>query len=234
MKNIILSFLFLFTIASQIKAQNRDYMSQVSQVNFLAVEQNLFKRTDFELRGHPYWHNKWIPASIDVGAVTMDSVPTKFLVYGNQQIMALKPEGDSIFIPFQLVREVRFYPSDGEVLRLVRQAHADNKAGELFYTPHDGRYKLLIKPSCTLSLGSAENGYSGRNYDEFIPNTETFIALPGNEKLQKIKRNEKSLFKVLPEHEKEIRTYIKDNKLDLDKDLDLASVIEYYEKLEQQ
>ena len=209
-------------------------MSQVNKVNFLSVEQNLFKRADFELHGHPYWYNQWMPASIEFGAVTMDSVPSKFLIYGEQQIMALKPSGDSIYLPIQMVREVRFHPHDGEELRVVKQSHAENKAGEFFYIPHDGRYKLLIKPTCTLNLAPAETGFSGRNYDEFIPKTETYLLLPDNDQLQKIKRNEKSVLKLLSNHDKEMHSFIKENKLDLDKDLDLAKVIIYYEKLESQ
>ena len=77
-----------------------------------------------------------------------------------------------------------------------------------------------------------EGGYSAdRRYDQFVDKYDLYFMKKGGNMLYKAKKSKKQVIAAFPDHEKEISSYIKSNKLDLKEDSSLVKLLVYYDTL---
>ena len=77
-----------------------------------------------------------------------------------------------------------------------------------------------------------EDVYSAnRKYDEFVDKYDLFFLKKGDNVLYQAKKSKKQMIAAFPDHEKEISSFIKSNKLNLKDDESLVSLLRYYDSL---
>jgi hypothetical protein len=77
-----------------------------------------------------------------------------------------------------------------------------------------------------------EGGYGpDRRYDEFKDKYDLYFMIKREYILYKARKSKKQLVAAFPDHEKEISSFIKANKLNLKEDESLVSLLKYYDSL---
>ena len=100
---------------------------------------------------------------------------------------------------------------------------------EVLYNKSSTVYKVYEKDWVKANY---EGGYSAdRKYDEFVDKYDLYFLKHGENALYKSKKSKKHVIAAFPEHEKEISSFIKSNKLNLKEDQSLIRLLEYYDTL---
>jgi hypothetical protein len=185
------------------------------------------------VRGTPYWKNTWEYVKItSVDGKVYSNVPLKYDVYSNMANVK-NSKGDSISTELTNIKEIQFL-STGQIFvkeplldktddvknygRLYEQLYKGSKV--TFYQDHR---KEFIK-------ADYQGGYNAnRRYDELVD--EKVMYLKNGNRIEKIKINEKSVLRVLSDKEKELKEFIKKEKISIRTDKDVIRVIKYYETL---
>jgi len=109
------------------------------------------------------------------------------------------------------------------------EANAETIFAEVLYNKASFVYKVYEKEWLKANY---EGGYSAdRKYDEFVDKYDLYFLKQGEHTLYKSKKSKKQVREAFPEHESEISSYIKSNKLDLKEDQALVKLMKYYDSL---
>ena len=100
---------------------------------------------------------------------------------------------------------------------------------EVLYNKASDVYKVYYKDWLQANY---EGGYSAdRRYDQFVDKYDLYFIKAGENMLYKARKSNKLIKEAFPEHEKEISSFLKSNKLDLKEGEALVQLMEYYDTL---
>jgi hypothetical protein len=185
------------------------------------------------VRGTPYLKNVWQNAQItSVEGKVYSNVPLKYDVYSN--LLAVKnSKGDSISSETAYMKEFTWI---GTGMTFVKEPLLDNTTDIKNFSRF---YQQLFKGNKTTLLknfrkellkADYQGGYSAnRRYDELIDEVDYFLK-KGNQ-IEKIKLNEKNVLKFTFDKEKEVKDFLKKQKLNLKNEADVIKLLQFYETL---
>lgn len=185
------------------------------------------------VRGTPYLKNAWQNAQLtSVEGKVYSNVPLKYDVYSN--LLAVKnSKGDSISSETINIKEFTWV---GTGMTFVKEPLLDNATDIKNFSRF---YQQLFKGNKTTFLknyrkellkADYQGGYSAnRRYDELIDEVDYFLK-KGNQ-IEKIKLNEKSVLKFTFDKEKEVKEFLKKQKLNLKNEADVIKLLQFYETL---
>jgi hypothetical protein len=185
------------------------------------------------VRGTPYLKNVWQNAQIiSIEGKVYNNVPLKYDVYSN--LLAIKnSKGDSISTETTNIKEFTWI---GTGMTFVKEPLLDNTTdlknfGRLYQQIFKGNKTTLLKNyRKELLKADYQGGYNAnRRYDELIDETDYYLKK--DTQIEKIKLNEKNIVKFLADKEKEVKDFIKKQKLNLKNETDVVKLLQYYESL---
>jgi hypothetical protein len=185
------------------------------------------------VRGTPYLRNQWTPGLVKYKDGKVSKGVFKVDVYGNS-LMALLPSGDSMVVVDKGVEEVNLELAEEqtEVLKkylLEPARHADGTYAVLLYS---GPTRFLIHKKKNLMQASYQGGYSaGRPYDEFIDASSYYIHPEGAQPVKINRLNKKNVLGALPKHAQQVKSYLAEQKLDLQQEADVVRLLQYYDSM---
>jgi hypothetical protein len=234
MRSLTLSLYFLLLLCS-LQAQTGQISGILGNRPFMDLFRRLNMDNSRSLRGSPFWHPNWEKGIFVFNDKTLvKDVPVKILFFEEPSVIAKRPEGDSIIINMEKIKEVRIFDSaTKDTARFQRIVHSEKVSGEIMQVLYEGQISLLLKHSITFVPAEPTRAMgTGRTYDEFVEKIEYFVVKKGYPVLKKLKVNKKGILEALSGQDKALTDYIQTQKLDLDKNGDLAKLVAYYDKIQ--
>jgi len=184
------------------------------------------------VKGTPYVFEEFHPG--EVYLKTKNKVAVQDLNYNcfENEIVYMDPATKVIRLMNRFQVDL-FTIRDGDrVLTFVPVKLGDDEQtifAEVLYNKGSDVYKVYGKEWLKANY---EGGYSAdRRYDEFVDKYDLYFIKEGENMLYKAKKSKKQVIAAFPDHEKEISSYIKSNKLDLKEDSSLVKLLVYYDSL---
>jgi len=184
------------------------------------------------VKGTPYVFEEFHPG--EVYLKTKNKVAVQDLNYNcfENEIVYMDPATQVIRVMNRFQVDL-FTIRDGDrVLTFVPVKLGDDEQtifAEVLYNKGSIVYKVYGKEWLKANY---EGGYSAdRRYDEFVDKYDLYFIKKGENMLYKAKKSKKQVIEAFPDHEKEISSYIKSNKLDLKEDSSLVKLLAYYDTL---
>jgi hypothetical protein len=179
--------------------------------------------------------DKWYPTDIYfTNGTKFENQPCKFDIYKQQDLVVLrKAKKDSIVLQNQTVSAFAIYNEDTEKKHTFKKYFLEKGDKEGFFCEvlAEGKNTVLYYREKTLLLADFKGAYSAaRFYDEFLLNAEYYMLIADNQ-IIKLKKNEKSLLKILPEHQEKMKVFLKENPLDFKNEETIAKAVSYYNSL---
>jgi hypothetical protein len=185
------------------------------------------------VKGTPYLHTKWTKGTVKYKDGTFSNGSFKVDAYGSN-LLALLSSGDSVILMPRIVEEVKLTAENGDT-QIFRMfvLNASQPVGSYVAVVYDGQTKLLLNTKKNLLQADFKGGYSaGRTYDEFT-NTESYFIQHANGQPVKInKLNKRNVLSALTLHNAQAKSYVEENKLDLQKESDVIKLLTYYDTLQ--
>lgn len=202
----------------------------------LAGQGNIVRTWDSRyqgMKGHPFVKNAWENAQIvSVDGKVYQDVPLKYDVYSNLAVVK-NSKGDSIITEVLNIQEFTFKSSKMTFVKEPLLDNSDNikNYGKLYEQLYKGNKVALLKNHRKVLLqADYQGGYSAnRRYDELVEEYDYFLKKTGT--IEKIKLNEKNLLKSLSDREKELKEFLKKEKLNLKTEVGVLRLLQYYETL---
>ena len=184
------------------------------------------------VKGTPYVFEEFHPG--EVYLKTKNKVAVQDLNYNcfENELVYLDPATKVIRVMNRFQVDL-FTIRDGDrVLTFVPVKLGDDEQtifAEVLYNKGSIVYKVYGKEWLKANY---EGGYSAdRRYDQFVDKYDLYFMKKGGNMLYKAKKSKKQVIAAFPDHEKEISSYIKSNKLDLKEDSSLVKLLVYYDTL---
>ncbi|MCU0392265.1 MAG: hypothetical protein MUE81_14205 [Thermoflexibacter sp.] len=241
MKNLYFTFLLLLwvrgSILAQAPIQGVDAQNNINTLggNYAGVNTvRVFDERYKGVKGTACVFDKWYPTDIYLtnGAIHQ-KILAKLDVYKGQDLVVLrKDKGDSMIVKYESIKSFVIENTDANKQHVFAKFQVgENKTSEFCEVLHQGKFSLIAYRTKTLLPADYQGAYNaGRYYDEFLPNTELFIVTPDNQ-IIKLKKSKKALLKILNQSEKEFVEYIEKNKIDFEKEGDIANAVAFYNNL---
>lgn len=227
-------FLFLSSVSAlfaQLSGQDAfiNTMSLAGQGNIVRTWDSRYQG----MKGHPFVKNAWENAQIvSVDGKVYQDVPLKYDVYSNLAVVK-NSKGDSIITEVLNIQEFTFKSSKMTFVKEPLLDNSDNikNYGKLYEQLYKGNKVALLKNHRKVLLqADYQGGYSAnRRYDELVEEYDYFLKKTGT--IEKIKLNEKNLLKSLSDKEKELKEFLKKEKLNLKTEAGVLRLLQYYETL---
>ncbi|MET7030520.1 hypothetical protein [Sediminicola luteus] len=218
----ILGFLFLnFTTYAQIELRG-----DLGDVYF---SKDLYKTKYNSPSGSPYLIEKFTPAKInainETKLVRFDAYEDRveIMVDENQFVILTdtQPYTISLLDGSDKIYETKTYLDEkGNV-----------KASFFELLAKQGNYKLYLKEKIEFTKAVKAQGYQDSQPAMFKKQKESYFITDfkgQSDQLLKIPHKLKNFLKLFPAHSKTIKTFIKDNKLKIDKGDDLVKIFDFY------
>ncbi|QIX62996.1 hypothetical protein HER32_18185 [Hymenobacter sp. BT18] len=180
------------------------------------------------VRGTPFLLPVWASGNLLLASQKqVAGVPLKYDVY-NQQLMAKRPAGDSLWVELRNIREFtltdpRALPGQANQRRFRRFSGAPGlpPRTDFLEVLHDsGPYQLLKRPGKQLVKANYQQAYSAdKPYDELVDNTDYYLLSPQGT-LSPVKPAAKALLSAVPgEFQEPLRAKLKKAPLRTESDL---------------
>lgn len=221
---VVVAMAALLTEAKTVNAQQ--YFAQ--DVN----GQPLRTKRYLDVNGSAYLTDSWQKATVELNDGKTYNLDIKYDMVADNLLFKNK-NGDSLAFT-QPVKQFKIeLLNDSRIgAHLFRSGFpsAGGKSSETtFYEVlYDGGTKLLKKRSKT--VWEETNTYGSANINKNIIEKVLYFVDKNNQMIP-LKNDRKSVLAVLSDKQADVDKYIKDNKLDVKQDADLAKVFEYYNSL---
>lgn len=185
------------------------------------------------VKGTYYLIPMWLEADLygNAGKLVARHVPIKYDAL-NKEVIQRNSEKDTIAVypsAFTLYDQIKSYNFvHRPTFTTTSGKKIPNTYLQVLFLNRIGFYKNFTK---SLLPADYKQPYSdNRPYDSFEEKTEYFLAKENGE-MELIKLNQKSILQTLQDQKKALEIYIKTNQLDLKKEVDVVSLLAYYESL---
>jgi hypothetical protein len=234
MKSFVLS-LYVLILTFTLNAQSGQLNGMLDNRPYTDLFRRMRMNSDRPLRGTPFWKSTWEKGIfVFKDNSLLKNIPVKILFYEEQSVLAKRPEGDSIIINMEKIKELRIYdPNIQDTVRFQRIVHSENVKGEIMEVLYEGQTSLYIRHEVTFVAGEPPRAMgTGRTYDEFASKVDYYVVKKGYPVLKKFRPNKKGILEALPGQDVALTEYLKTQKLDLGNNKDLVKIVAYYNQLE--
>ena len=221
LKNIVISFAFI--LVTQCLAQSSDSNCDQTEQKKDIYEEHLIGRMYINL--HPnipiQFFNPWQAG--DVYLENGTTVTNKYLRYNglNDQLLWIrKSDFQSAIVERQTVKSFILYNEDNSLMAYFKKI---NVTGINWGGKKDVFMQVLVDDSISLYVYRKVDLYKNR-YEFFL---DYAYYIHKDDQLQKIKLNRWSLYKILPEYKKEIRSIIRSHYYKPKKENDLKNIFKH-------
>ncbi|GAB3246416.1 hypothetical protein GCM10027347_01260 [Larkinella harenae] len=168
------------------------------------------------IKGHPYLDSLWQTGTIMYDGIVYENIR---ILYDLVNDVVVVPHIDSVYrIQLQSIKVNRFSIPNHSVVRLVRDTVNNLGLRTGFYDQlYDGRTKVLAKRVKTIKTDFVQNTVK----EEYLTGDSFFIGKNG---VFYPVKSKKSVFKLLAEHKKELRKYLRDNRIRFAENREVAIV----------
>ena len=179
--------------------------------------------------GSPYLDPEWKSGTFtDIDGKNRGSFKMRYNIFDDE--LEIIRDEKAISLNHQLVKEFELINPESENKYLFRSGYAANGeyGQENFYRVlyDQGNFHLLKKYHCNIT--TIENkGYGDSNEVQKFLQSSKYYLFSDNAGFKKINKSKKSILEAFPDHEKEIKAYIKSNKINVKNDNDLARLIKF-------
>jgi hypothetical protein len=184
------------------------------------------------VKGTPYIFEEFHPG--EVFLKTKNKVAVQDLNYNcfDNEIVYMDPATKTIRLLNRFQVDLFTIQNGDRVLTFVPiklENDGETIFAEVLYNKESMVYKVYSKEWVKANF---EGGYSAdRRYDEFVDKYDLYFMKKGENVLYKSKKAKRQVIAAFPEHENEIASFIKSNKLDLKEDSSLVRLLVYYDTL---
>jgi len=224
---ITIMCLFTGIITAQSNYELRQAMDLFKTNKMLRDDsRGLLSEKDFQ--GSPYLDDNFVKGSVYTTSKTeYVDVPLRYNIYndqiefktGDNRVQALAvPESiekiefgnyKMVYIPYSISKKVR---------------------RGFFVTLAEGKASLYEKPRVTFKEATEAGAYKEAEPAKFVRNTDEYYIRVG-ENQAKLVGNKNDLLEVFPDHQKQLETFIKKNKIKPNKPESLKELVKYYNSL---
>ena len=231
MKKILLIVALFFSLSSISLAQTNYYLR--SSIEFyeshkLASGEYRNILTEKDIQGSPYLNDEFINGSIyTVSKTQFTDIPLRYNIY-NQEIEFKNPENKVIALGTpEVVEKVSF----GEYTMVYIPFSYNKKVQNGFLKVlSEGKVSLYARPEIEFQKPKEPGAYREAEPAKFVPRDDRNFIRIGKDAAQMVV-NKKEVIEVFPDHNDEIEAFIKQNKINVKKQGELKSVVEYYNSL---
>ncbi|TAD96834.1 MAG: hypothetical protein EAZ97_13345 [Bacteroidetes bacterium] len=187
-------------------------------------------------KGDPYFINQWLPTEVlnNEGVKYQPSL-IKLDIYEAQEVLMKRTTGDSIILDYNKIRQISISDTVKKkiyVFRRIAEPRRQETKADFYQVLLEGKYSLFVKRGKYVLKADFKGAYSnGIFYDEYKPTNIFYVKNATNDALEEVKNSKKAFLKALPNQEELLKTYIKTEKIDFDKEEDLIKLIRYYNSL---
>ncbi len=190
-----------------------------------ATDRPIMPKEYTDLKGSPYLFDNWVKGAVQLGnGVVYKDI---FLMYDQvDDAISFTYKSNSTQAQRFVDPVVRFTIGD-KVFRRDLLAKGQPMPEEFFEVLVDGETKLLRRTSKKV-LNEVNHAVATKQKSIYTV-VSYYLTVSG--KLVKLKNDKNSVLKALQKHQASIKSYIKDNNLDLKDEHDLEKLITYYNSL---
>lgn len=232
MKKITLSLLFAFAMAGTLSAQSVNYTAaplmdlfRLEQMTEEAVNVTL---TEKNISGSPYLENTFRSGTVYTTAKKkFENVLLRYNIYNDD-------------LEFETPNKIILAIDDPEIIELAD--FGDYKMTYLSYTNgsktstaffkivEEGKASLYAKPEVFYQKGQESNGIKPAKPAQFVSKPDSYFIQIGTNTAKKV-GSKKDLLALFADRQNKIATYIKKNKVKVNKADQLQGLVKYYNSL---
>jgi hypothetical protein len=182
------------------------------------------------IQGSPYENKTFIMGNVyQNDKLVLKNVPLRYNSYADE-IEMKQNAADTNYNA--LLKNPEFFVKMFNNVYIFVPKNNSNEEGGYFKIITSGKHYDLFKKSITTYLGprEAKTSYEVAQPGKFVTK-DTFFLMSKDGKLGELPTNRNKISKVLTSRTKEVKKYIIANRLDLEKDADMAKLIEYYNSI---
>lgn len=232
----ILLFLIptLFIIPESLDAQTSIHMSTgIGGVSSFTTS-STGKETHTGIKGSPYFNKDFMYGYVEMNDTLKFSGLFRYNLFNQEMEFIFRNDTLIIDNPIK-IKYVCFAAKKFTYTVIVQNVIRKNLIyGGYFEVLNDGKCQLLIKYEMDFRLNRYVPYYAGGGGDgsyRFIPNEYYYMRLNIDEPALKLKKSKRFILKTFKENKYEISTFMKKNKIDINKKKDLIKLFEYINKL---
>lgn len=232
------SILFVICLAASSAAFSQNRPSSQLQENWENLSTEGYRGMVFTydtrysgVKGSPFLSEDWLTGKLFlISGDSVEDKPLKLDIYQNELI--LRQRNSENYVKKEAIEGFAFTdPQTGVNYEFIKAIHPQRGDEQYFQRLTSGRAELLVFHEARFHKANYKGAYAtGNTYDEFIPG-ETFFARHTASAPQKLKTSKNSLIRFFPDHQDEIKGFLKENKFKLSDKEDLIKVFNYYNSI---
>jgi hypothetical protein len=183
--------------------------------------------------GSPFYTEKWLEGTIVLeNNRTIEDVKLKYNMYEDELIM-LQPKTGSVYVDRDKVHSFILLNDAGETSLFKKYQHPGQpEQSQYFRALYQGKMSLWEHTKVIFEKANFQGGYSiDKKYDEFKQYPELFYISGNMSFPAKLKTGTQAFVKIFPDHQDQVREFIKHNMLDLRNQENLIVVFQFYNQL---
>jgi len=184
--------------------------------------------TESDIEGSPYLEDNFIKGSVYTTSKTeYVDVPLRYNIYNDQ--LEFKTGNDKVqaLAAPEMIEKIEF----GNYKMVYAPYSISKKIRRGFFVVlAEGKSSLYEKPRITFKEATEPGGYKDAEPAKFVRNTDEYYIRVG-ENQAKLVGNKNDLLEVFPDHQKQLETFIKKNKIKPNKPESLKELVKYYNSL---
>jgi hypothetical protein len=224
---LTLAFILITGIAS-VHAQAIGYSLEQLNLNSGSNQIVPYKFDYGVLQGHPYHHPQWVSGTFRTASnMVFTDVPMKFDSYSG--FLAIRKDQDSVFMKPSVVTEFQ-YTVDG-VPYLFKNGYFEYdlkvKPDAYFLVLSEGAYTLLKDVSKEYKESDYDAVFkTGSKFDRLLEKPRYLVKSPDGS-YKAILPNRRNVLALFGDDRRNVQEYARSQRLDFDKDADLARIFDF-------
>lgn len=216
-------------------AQQQATLSQLGGNQFNVVQ--LFNDKNSKgVEGFPYLHEDWLQGTITwANGKKLGQVPLKLITYGKQgrQLMARRPQGDSVIIELPRIRQVVMYHANKDSTVIKRVIHQEQVNGDLLEVVYEGdRASLYIRHNAVLLPATKPGPYSnGRNTDVLEKQKHYLLKVNNDPALRPVRLRKKDFLEAFADKATALNSFCKSANIDFTNPMDIKKLLAHYHSI---
>ena len=229
MKHIFTLFLVSITFATF--AQTEYQLSQAMdffRTNKMINGELKSTLTEADIKGSPYLNDEFLDGSVYTSSkLQYNDIPLRYNVY-NDEMQSKSPDGNiaAIAAP-EVIEKVTF---GDYTMEYIPFTNAKKIRRGFVILVAEGDVSLYARPNVEFRAAVPPAPYKGPEPAKFLEKPNTYYIRIGMEEARLVE-NKKDLEAVFPDHQKEVSSFIKKNKVNHRKEDKLKELVEYYNSL---
>jgi hypothetical protein len=237
---IVLDILLFLSFSVPVIAQGikgNDAQENLYKIGSISADVGVVRKFDnrYEgVKGSPFFNDEWLDGSIEFedGKVAED-VKLKYNIYEDELIL-LQPNVGSIYLDREKIGSFTLnYPEKfGHELFIKYMHPVKTDLTQYYRVVFAGKVNLLEHTKIVYEKANFQGGYSNdKKYDEFKQYPSYYSQSDTSPFPMKVKTTTSAIIRIFPDHQDQIKEFIKSNILDFRKPEDIVKVFRYYEEL---